>query len=275
MRVSARWMALLVSLAAMLPAYGHGHLDESSVEMRYARLQDVEDRTAGDARERARQMTLAFDRDLAAEYSQERLASASDRQLEVLFQAASRVVFYAHEPVHAALLQRAAQPLRDAGLRRITVSMDSADPQTFRRMSGGRGELAQVEAGIAAAERAGFSSLKINCVVMRRVNDDGVMDLVARFRGTRHVLRGRVRAGTVRERADVDQHRVRAPRVQLLAEPPVVVALRVERADQDHRRHREPPSVHRRRCPAQRRRWPGGRPGQSARSGLGPRRGPS
>ena len=111
MRVSARWMALLVSLAAMLPAYGHGHLDESSVEMRYARLQDVEDRTAGDARERARQMTLAFDRDLAAEYSPERLASASDRQLEVLFQAASRVVFYAHEPVHAALLQRAAQAL--------------------------------------------------------------------------------------------------------------------------------------------------------------------
>lgn len=111
MRVSARWMALLVSLAAMLPPYGHGHLDESSVEMRYARLQDVEDRTAGDARERARQMTLAFDRDLAAEYSRERLASASDHQLEQLFQAASRVVFYAHEPAHAALLQRAAQAL--------------------------------------------------------------------------------------------------------------------------------------------------------------------
>ena len=87
------------------------------------------------------------------------------------------------------LLQKFAQPLHDAGLRRITVSMDSADPETFRRMSGGRGELAQVEAGIAAAEQAGFSPLKINCVVMRGVNDDGVLDLVARFRGTGHVVR--------------------------------------------------------------------------------------
>jgi cyclic pyranopterin phosphate synthase len=56
-------------------------------------------------------------------------------------------------------------------------------------MSGGRGELAQVEAGIAAAEQAGFARLKINCVVMRGVNDDGVLELVARFRGTPHVLR--------------------------------------------------------------------------------------
>jgi cyclic pyranopterin phosphate synthase len=56
-------------------------------------------------------------------------------------------------------------------------------------MSGGRGELAQVEAGIAAAERAGFTPIKINCVVMRGVNDEGVLDLVARFRGTGHVVR--------------------------------------------------------------------------------------
>jgi cyclic pyranopterin phosphate synthase len=88
-----------------------------------------------------------------------------------------------------ALLPRLAQPLRDAGLKRITLSMDSADPEVFRRMSGGRGELAQVEAAIAAAERAGFAPLKVNCVVMRGVNDDGVPDLVARFRGTGHILR--------------------------------------------------------------------------------------
>ena len=87
------------------------------------------------------------------------------------------------------LLQKLAQPLREAGLQRITVSMDSADPEVFRRMSGGRGDLAQVEAGIAAAERAGFAPLKINCVVMRGVNDDGALDLVARFRGTGHVVR--------------------------------------------------------------------------------------
>ena len=87
------------------------------------------------------------------------------------------------------LLQKFARPLRDAGLQRLTVSMDSADPDVFRRMSGGRGELAQIEAGIAAAEQAGFAPLKINCVVMRGVNDTGVLDLVARFRGTGHVVR--------------------------------------------------------------------------------------
>jgi len=87
------------------------------------------------------------------------------------------------------LLEKFAQPLHEAGLRRVTVSMDSVDPDVFRRMSGGRGELAQVEAGIAAAERAGFTPIKINCVVMRGVNDDGVLDLVARFRGAGHVVR--------------------------------------------------------------------------------------
>lgn len=87
------------------------------------------------------------------------------------------------------LLPKFAQPLRDAGLQRITVSMDSVDPEVFRRMSGGRGEVAQIEAGIAAAEAAGFTRLKINCVVMRGVNDAGVLDLVERFRGSGHVLR--------------------------------------------------------------------------------------
>lgn len=87
------------------------------------------------------------------------------------------------------LLPKLARSLRESGLQRITVSMDSVDPDVFRRMSGGRGELAQVEAGIAAAEHAGFAPLKINCVVMRGVNDGGAMDLVARFRGTGHVLR--------------------------------------------------------------------------------------
>jgi cyclic pyranopterin phosphate synthase len=87
------------------------------------------------------------------------------------------------------LLQKFARPLRDAGLQRITVSVDSTDPEIFRRMSGGRGDLAQVEAGIATAEQAGFTPLKINCVVMRGVNDNGVLDLLARFRGTGHIVR--------------------------------------------------------------------------------------
>lgn len=90
---------------------------------------------------------------------------------------------------NGALLPRHAQALRDAGLHRITISLDSLDEETYRRMAGGRGEVTQVLAAIDAAERAGFTSLKINCVVLRGVNDDGVLDLIEHFRGTPHVLR--------------------------------------------------------------------------------------
>ena len=87
------------------------------------------------------------------------------------------------------LLPRFAAALREAGLMRITVSLDTLDPQTFRTLSGGRGEVEQVLAGIAAAEAAGFERIKLNCVVMRGVNDAQVLDLVERFRGTGHIVR--------------------------------------------------------------------------------------
>lgn len=87
------------------------------------------------------------------------------------------------------LLPRQAVALRNAGLERITVSLDSLDDTRFRRMSGGRGSVAEVLAGIHAAERAGFSSLKINTVVRRGVNEDDVEPLVEHFRGSGHVLR--------------------------------------------------------------------------------------
>jgi cyclic pyranopterin phosphate synthase len=87
------------------------------------------------------------------------------------------------------LLPRFAQALRDAGLKRLTVSLDSLDPATFRHLSGGRGELDEVLAGIAAAEQAGFTQIKLNCVVMRGVNDTQVFDLIERFRGSGHIVR--------------------------------------------------------------------------------------
>ena len=90
---------------------------------------------------------------------------------------------------NGALLPRFAQALREAGLHRITVSLDSLDPETYRRMAGDRGEVGQVLAAIAASERAGFGALKVNCVVLRGVNEEGVLELVERFRGTPHVLR--------------------------------------------------------------------------------------
>ena len=87
------------------------------------------------------------------------------------------------------LLPRFAQALRDAGLKRLTVSLDTLDPVTFREFSGGRGEVAEVLAGIEAAERAGFAQIKLNCVVLRGANDAQVCDLVERFRGTGHIVR--------------------------------------------------------------------------------------
>jgi GTP 3',8-cyclase len=87
------------------------------------------------------------------------------------------------------LLPRLAQELKDAGLRRLTVSLDTLDAQTFRRLSGGRGEVGEVLAGIAAAEHAGFTRIKLNCVVMRGVNDHHALALVERFRGSGHIVR--------------------------------------------------------------------------------------
>jgi cyclic pyranopterin phosphate synthase len=87
------------------------------------------------------------------------------------------------------LLAGYAAALRAAGLRRITVSLDSLDEETFKAMNGRRSGIAPVLAGIEAAERAGLSPLKINCVVKRGVNDAGVVDLAGRFRGTGHIVR--------------------------------------------------------------------------------------
>jgi len=87
------------------------------------------------------------------------------------------------------LLPRFAQSLKDAGLHRLTVSLDTLDAETFRTLSGGRGDVDEVLAGIAAAEAAGFERIKLNCVVMRGVNDGQLIDLVERFRGSGHIPR--------------------------------------------------------------------------------------
>jgi cyclic pyranopterin phosphate synthase len=90
---------------------------------------------------------------------------------------------------NGSLLAGKARALRAAGLHRLTVSLDALDPAVFRALSGNRGEVGDVLAGIAAAEDAGFRSLKINCVLQRGVNEAEVLPLAERFRGTPHVLR--------------------------------------------------------------------------------------
>jgi GTP 3',8-cyclase len=87
------------------------------------------------------------------------------------------------------LLAKYASELKAAGLRRVTVSLDSLDPEVFARMSGGFGGLDEVLAGIEQARRAGLEPLKVNAVVQRGVNDHGVEELVERFRGTGVIVR--------------------------------------------------------------------------------------
>ena len=90
---------------------------------------------------------------------------------------------------NGSLLAAQAQALRDAGLRRLTISLDSLDATRFHELSGGRGQLDSVLAGIAAAEAAGFGAIKFNCVVQRGVNEDDAIALAEYFRGTPHVIR--------------------------------------------------------------------------------------
>jgi len=90
---------------------------------------------------------------------------------------------------NAMLLAPVAAELAEAGLHRVTISLDSLDEQVFKTMSGGRGDLDRVLDGIKASERAGLSPIKINVVVERGVNDHTVLDLLEHFRGTGHIVR--------------------------------------------------------------------------------------
>ena len=86
-------------------------------------------------------------------------------------------------------LARMAQPLRAAGLKRLTVSLDSLDDETFALMNGRGHRVQAVLDGIRSAEAAGFEGIKINAVVVRGMNDHHALDLVRRFRGTGHIVR--------------------------------------------------------------------------------------
>ena len=87
------------------------------------------------------------------------------------------------------LLAQHAAELAAQGRARVTVSLDSIDPATFRRMNGGFDGLDRVLDGIRAAREAGLSPLKVNAVVQRGVNDGQVLDLARHFRGSEVVVR--------------------------------------------------------------------------------------
>jgi GTP 3',8-cyclase len=89
---------------------------------------------------------------------------------------------------NGALLPQKADALAAAGLRRVTVSLDSLDDSTFRAMNDVDFPVDRVLAGIDAATTAGLP-VKVNAVVKRGVNEEQVLELARHFRGTGHVVR--------------------------------------------------------------------------------------
>lgn len=87
------------------------------------------------------------------------------------------------------LLEDQAEALAEAGLHRITVSLDALDPELFRKMNGVGKNPEPVLEGIEAADRAGLEPIKINTVVRRGINDESVLPLVRHFRGTGRIVR--------------------------------------------------------------------------------------
>ncbi|MGC5829725.1 GTP 3',8-cyclase MoaA [Ralstonia pseudosolanacearum] len=90
---------------------------------------------------------------------------------------------------NGALLARKAQALKDAGLTRVTVSLDAIDDATFRRMNDVDFAVAEVLHGIEVAQRVGLAPLKINMVVKKGDNDDQIVPLARHFRNSGIILR--------------------------------------------------------------------------------------
>ncbi|MEP6875633.1 MAG: GTP 3',8-cyclase MoaA [Burkholderiales bacterium] len=90
---------------------------------------------------------------------------------------------------NGSLLERKALALKDAGLNRVTVSLDALDDGVFRRMNDADFPVADVLAGIEAARRVGLGPIKINMVVKRGTNDDQIVPMARHFKGTGSVLR--------------------------------------------------------------------------------------
>jgi len=90
---------------------------------------------------------------------------------------------------NGSLLAQKARTLADAGLRRVTVSLDSLDDATFKRMNDADFPVAKVLAGIEAAHAAGLAPIKINMVTKRGVNESSIVPMARYFKGTGMTLR--------------------------------------------------------------------------------------
>lgn len=90
---------------------------------------------------------------------------------------------------NGSVLARKARALKDAGLQRVTVSLDAMDDAIFRRMNDVDFPVDEVLAGIAAAQAVGLGPIKVNMVVKRGTNDHEIVPMARHFRGTPVVLR--------------------------------------------------------------------------------------
>ncbi|MFN8617975.1 MAG: GTP 3',8-cyclase MoaA [Dehalococcoidia bacterium] len=90
---------------------------------------------------------------------------------------------------NGSLLRGQAQKLKDAGLQRVTVSLDSLDDAVFQSMNDAAVPVATVLDGIQAAREAGLAPIKVNAVVKRGVNDHTIADLARHFRGSGVIVR--------------------------------------------------------------------------------------
>jgi len=90
---------------------------------------------------------------------------------------------------NGSLLARKAQALKDAGLERVTVSLDSLDDAVFRAMNDVDFPVTRVLEGIEAARAVGLAPIKINMVVKRGVNENSVVDMARYFHGSGYILR--------------------------------------------------------------------------------------
>jgi cyclic pyranopterin phosphate synthase len=117
------------------------------------------------------------------------------KNLDVLIAMLAELRTRAGEPLditlttNASLLARKAQALKDAGLQRVTVSLDALDDAVFRRMNDVDFPVADVLHGIDAAQQAGLAPIKVNMVVKRGTNDDQIVPMARHFRGSGAVLR--------------------------------------------------------------------------------------
>jgi cyclic pyranopterin phosphate synthase len=90
---------------------------------------------------------------------------------------------------NGALLKDFAKDLKKSGLNRLTISLDTLDEKTFHAMNGKKSSLDQVLSGIQTASDVGFTSIKINVVIQKGVNDLCVLNLIKHFKNTPHILR--------------------------------------------------------------------------------------